>query len=112
MIIHYNCTIGSFLLHSFLLIYHHYPPSFHDALPPCLCTWSRECSDTPVLATFKLIFTPFYKYGACETAQEGGYINTGTFNDQIDTSKPLFLCAHRGENREQFFIHYLGIELF
>ena len=22
MIIHYNCTIGSFLLHSFLLIYH------------------------------------------------------------------------------------------
>ena len=27
MIIHYNCTIGSFLLHSFLLIYHPYPPS-------------------------------------------------------------------------------------
>ena len=30
MIIHYNCTIGSFLLHSFLLIYHPYPPSFHE----------------------------------------------------------------------------------
>ena len=30
MIIHYNCTIGSFLLHSFLLIYHRYPPSFHE----------------------------------------------------------------------------------
>ena len=29
MIIHYNCTIGSFLLHSFLLIY---PPSFHEML--------------------------------------------------------------------------------
>ena len=27
MIIHYNCTIGSFLLHTFLLIY---PPSFHE----------------------------------------------------------------------------------
>ena len=25
MIIHYNCTIGSFLLHFFLLIYHPYP---------------------------------------------------------------------------------------
>ena len=26
----YNCTIGSILLHSFLLIYHPYPPSFHE----------------------------------------------------------------------------------
>ena len=32
MIIHYNCTIGSFLLHSFLLIYHPYPPSFHETI--------------------------------------------------------------------------------
>ena len=30
MIIHYNCTIGDFLLHSILLIYHPYPPSFHE----------------------------------------------------------------------------------
>ena len=28
MSIHYNCTIGSFLLHSFLLIYHPYPLHF------------------------------------------------------------------------------------
>ena len=28
MIIHYNCTIGSFLLHSFLMIYHPYPLLF------------------------------------------------------------------------------------
>ena len=67
---------------------------------------------TPVPATFKLIFTPFYKYGACETAQEGGYINTGTFNSQIDTSKPLFLRAHRRDTGEQFFVHYLGIEIY
>ena len=32
MIIHYNCTIGSFLLHYFLLIYHPYPPSFHEMI--------------------------------------------------------------------------------
>ena len=29
---HYNCTIGSILLHSFLLIYHPYPPSFHEKI--------------------------------------------------------------------------------
>ena len=27
-----NCTIGSFLLHFFLLIYHPYPPSFHEMI--------------------------------------------------------------------------------
>ena len=32
MIIHYNCTIGSFLLHSFLLICHPYLPSFHKMI--------------------------------------------------------------------------------
>ena len=32
MIIHYNCTIGSILLHSFLLIYHPYPLSFHEMI--------------------------------------------------------------------------------
>ena len=32
LIIHYNCTIGSFLLHSFLLLYHPYPPSFHEMI--------------------------------------------------------------------------------
>ena len=30
--IHYNCTIGSILLDSFLLIYHPYPPSFHEMI--------------------------------------------------------------------------------
>ena len=67
---------------------------------------------TPVPAIFKLIFTPFYKYGACETAQEGGYINTGTFTSQIDTSKPLFLRVQRSDSGEQYFIHYLGIEIY
>ena len=32
MIIHYNCTIGSILLHSFLLICHPYPPSFYEMI--------------------------------------------------------------------------------
>jgi len=38
---------------------------------------TRVSSGTKVPATFKLTFTPFHKYGSCETAQEGGYINTG-----------------------------------
>ena len=68
---------------------------------------------TTVPATFKLIFTPFYKYGACETAQEGGYINTGTFNNQIDTSKPLFLRWSSGNDAgEEYFVHFFDVEIY
>ena len=69
-------------------------------------------SGTQGPATYKLIFTPFYKYGACETAQEGGYINTGTFDDQIDTTKPLFLRWYRNHAGESYFLHYLRVEIF
>ena len=57
----------------------------------------RVSLGTEVPATFKLLFVPFYKYGSCETVQEGGYINTGTFAAQIDTSKPLFLRMFRSD---------------
>ena len=63
-------------------------------------------------STFKLTFVPFYKSGVCETAQEGGYINTGTFIAQIDTSKPLFLRADRADANEEYFIHYIRVEIF
>ena len=42
MIIHCNCTIGSFLLHSFLLIYHPYPPSFHEMIFTLLHLFIRK----------------------------------------------------------------------
>ena len=69
-------------------------------------------SGTQVSATYKLIFTPFYKYGACETAQDGGYINTGTFDNQIDTTKPLLLRLDREGGHEVYFVHYLRVEIY
>ena len=33
---------------------------------------------------FTFLFSPFYKYGACSSAQDGGYLNVGTFNNQVD----------------------------
>ena len=87
-------------------------------LPPCFPLNGEHDNvivspGTPVPAIFKLIFTPFYKYTACETAQEGGYINTGTFNDQIDTSKPLSLRVYSDDDfREEYFLHSLDVEIY
>ena len=71
----------------------------------------RVSANTSFPATVKLIFTPFYKYTACETFQEGGYINTGTFNDQIDTTKPLSLRVFADDDSgEQYFVYYIKVE--
>ena len=72
----------------------------------------RVTPGTEVPAVFKLTFIPFYKYGACETAQEGGYINTGTFNNLLDTTKPLFLHFSGHDFAEDYYIHYLSISIF
>ena len=69
-------------------------------------------SGTQVSSTFKLTFTPFNKFGFCETAQQGGYINTGTFNSQIDITKPLFLTVKRSQAREQYYFHYFMVEIY
>ena len=85
--------------------------------PPCRALNADQdnrlvSNGTKVPAVIRLIFTPFYKYAACETAQEGGYVNTGTFNDQIDTTKPLLLHVQRDGAGEQYFIRYFKVEIY
>ena len=91
--------------------------SNYPGLPPCRAVDGAHdnrlvSNGTKVPAVFRLIFTPFYKYAACETAQEGGYVNTITFNDQIDTAKPLLLRVQREDAGEQYFINYLKVEIY
>ena len=69
-------------------------------------------SGTRVPAAFKLTFTPFYKYGSCETAQEGGYINTGRFNTQLDITKPLYLRVDRQTSSEVYYFRYFLVEIY
>ena len=68
--------------------------------------------NTKVPAIFTLTFVPYYKFAACETAQEGGYLNTGTFNSRIDPEKPVFVRVFRNHAVEEVFIHYLKVESF
>ena len=84
--------------------------------PPCVVSAGtnhnrRVSSTTSVPATFKLSFTPFYKYGSCETAQGGGYINTGRFNAQLDVTKPLFLQLFSDDAGEQYSLFYILVEI-
>ena len=87
-------------------------------LPPCQVIDSTAQdgklvpTDTPFPSVVKLTFIPFYRYAACETAQHGGYINTGTFRSQLDTTKPLFLIVLRQHGSEEMFFRYFRVETF
>ena len=67
---------------------------------------------TKTPSTFKLMFTPYYRYAACETILEGGNIMTGTYFRAIDTTKPLYLQMKRDSKDEEYYIYYLNVEVF
>ena len=60
---------------------------------------------------FTFLFSPFNKYGACSSAQDGGYLNVGTFNKQVDPTNGLSLVVHSDDDRhERYQFRYFLIE--
>ena len=57
------------------------------------------------------MFQPFHKYGACYTAQDGGYVNVGRFNDQLDASKGVSLLVNRNNAPETYRYYYFFVEI-
>ena len=68
--------------------------------------------DTPVPGTFKFTTNPMKRSGVCETAQEGGYINTGKFDVSLDLSKPLYFRLNRHNYYELYRFYYFLIEVY
>ena len=60
---------------------------------------------------FTFLFSPFYKYGACSSAQDGGYLNVGTFNKQVDPTNGLSLVIYRDDASEIYQFNYFLIEI-
>ena len=83
-----------------------------DTNPAAVHDGTTVSSTTEVPSKFQLTFTPFNKFGFAETAQEGGYINTATFAQRIDITKPLFLIVRRGDGSEQYYFHYFRVEIY
>ena len=60
---------------------------------------------------FTFLFSPFYKYGACSSAQDGGYLNVGTFNNQVDPTNGIDLVIYRSDANEQYRFRYFLVEI-
>ena len=64
-----------------------------------------------VSSQFTFLFSPFYKYGACSSAQDGGYLNVGTFNKQVDPTNGLSLVVYRNHAAENYQFRFFLIEI-
>ena len=72
---------------------------------------SRRVTTRRVSSQFTFLFSPFYKYGECSSAQDGGYLNVGTFNKQVDPTTGLNLVIQRAGALEQYQFNYFLIEI-
>ena len=83
--------------------------------PPCypvsaISDGKRVSEGTKVPSTFKFMINLKERFGYCETAQEGGYINGGKFYNELDLSRPLYLELLNWIEWREHFIHYISIE--
>ena len=71
----------------------------------------RRVTTRRVPPQFTFLFSPFYKYGACSSAQDGGYLNVGTFNKQVDPTNGLSLVVYRSNAAESYRFRYFLVEI-
>ena len=72
---------------------------------------NRRVTTRRVSPQFTFLFSPFYKYGACSSAQDGGYLNVGTFNKQVDPTNGLSFVVYRHGAHEQYKFSYFLVEI-
>ena len=72
--------------------------------------WKTSTGPVPDLFTFLL--KPAERFGACSTAQQGGYVNVGIFDNQLDPSRGIKLQIKRNERDEDYRFYYFLVEIF
>ena len=73
---------------------------------------TRIPTSTPPYSEVTLTFQPYRRYGTCRTAQNGGHVNAGTFNAQLDITKGLSLVARRDDDAgEVYDFYYFHVEI-
>ena len=67
---------------------------------------------SPFSATVKLTFNPYMRYGVCETPQDSGFMNTGTYHQKMDLTEPFYLRLNRDNSYEEYYLYYFKVEIY
>jgi len=65
----------------------------------------------PVPYQFTFLFKPAERFGACSTAQNGGFVDVATFNNQLDLSLGVTLRLCMQEADEDIRYYYFLVEI-
>jgi len=65
----------------------------------------------PVPDQFTFLFKPAERFGACFTAQNGGFVNVATFDDQLDLSLGVSLRLRMDGAHEDIHYYYFLVEI-
>ena len=83
--------------------------------PPCYALDAsglrKTLSSGPVPDQFTFLFKPVERFGACFTAQNSGFNNVDTFDDQLDLSLGISLRLHMHEADEDILYYYFLVEI-
>jgi len=66
---------------------------------------------SPILDQFTFLFKPAKRFGACSTAQNGGFVNVVTFNNQLDLSLGISLQLRMNGTHEDICYYYFLLEI-
>ena len=97
--------------------FHIVDTSNYGTHPPCYVPATEGSDENNRVTTrrvspqFTILFSPFYKYGTCSSAQDGGYLNVATFNKQVDPTNGLSLVVYRNEAHENYQFRYFLVEI-
>ena len=69
-------------------------------------------STGPVPDQLIFLFRPAERFGACSTAQQGGFVNVGIFNSQLDLSRGIKLQLWQDQAHEDYRYYYFLVEIF
>ena len=71
----------------------------------------RTLSTGPVPDQFTFLFKPAERFGACSTAQNSGFANVATFNNQLDLSLGISLQLRMDEVDEDIRYYYFLVDI-
>ena len=87
----------------------------YPELAPCRVPSASETQKPPqtgpVPDQFTFLFQPAERFGACSTAQNGGFVNVATFNNQLDLSLGVSLRLTMNEANEDIRYYYFLVEI-
>ena len=72
----------------------------------------RTVPNGPIPDQFTFLLKPAERFGACSSAQQGGYVNVGIFNNQLDLSRGINLQIRKEDSREDYLFYYFLVEIF